>query len=498
MRPDPRATRHTSSDPSGPVRRTGRPPAESGPGLLETPAASTSGAPPSHPAPLHVQQQKLLRYAFGAFWFVLVPVLLAYFTVVLLKPSDPSALPEGGFDRLRWLVNDQQFPAGIVFFTLYEMLLYQLRHSLPFADRLGVGGRSDVPKAVRRDYEQAAHLLDEAERILRKNRRSIERDVPSNARGELLDALNELRHAFERPKFDADSFDAAYARAGTLVSRHLGRWQKSEVREYVESIGIAIGVALLLRAFVLEAFKIPSGSMLPTLQLQDHIFVNKFAYGPSIPLTDVRLWEDLPPERGDVMVFEYPDPNPDNAGTDYIKRVIALPGDTLQVEDGHPIINGWKVPNCRVGDYEYREGNETRVKRGELFVEFLGDESYLTLFEEEHYGQRSEGPYTVKPGEVWVLGDNRNNSADSRQWFGGRGGGVPYANIKGRALFVWLSFGSDGGLTTDRMLLNVMGHPRVPAGAPPEIVNAIERCVAGRPPVEQTTPPAPGAAKRKR
>jgi signal peptidase I len=270
----------------------------------------------------------------------------------------------------------------------------------------------------------------------------------------------------------------------------LGQWQKGELREYVESILVAVGVALLLRAFVVEAFKIPSGSMLPTLQIQDHIFVNKLVYGPSVPFTNFRVFNNLPPKRGDVIVFEYPDPNPNAERQDFIKRVIALEGDTLEVSGGHPIINGWQVPNCRVGNYEYREGADTHVKRGDLFVEFLGEYAYLTLFEDDRSDGR-QGPYRVKPGETWVLGDNRNNSSDSRAWFGGRGGGVPDANIKGRAMFVWLSFGSDGAVTWDRIAVNVMGKPRLPKGAPQAILDSIERCVRERPPPEQSLPPPP-------
>ncbi len=111
--------------------------------------------------------------------------------------------------------------------------------------------------------------------------------------------------------------------------------------------------------------------MLPTLQIQDHIFVNKLAYGPAIPYTNLRLFNSLPPARGDVMVFEYPDPNPNNERQDFIKRVIALEGDTLSVESGHPLINGWRIPNCRIGEYSYHEGTDSSVKTSELYMEFL-------------------------------------------------------------------------------------------------------------------------------
>ncbi len=446
---------------------------------------------------------KLYRYVFWPLWFVVVPLALATATVWLLASGD-GALPEGGLGRFRWFVQDQKVPAIIVFFTLFEMGLYHFRHSLPWADKMGVAGRSGLPSDLRRDYEQAGQLLDEARRILRKHGKAVSRELAAKNREALTASLEALESAMLAEPFDADAFHQSYDRAAELVNRNLSRWQRGELREYTESILIAVGVALLLRAFVVEAFKIPSGSMLPTLQIQDHIFVNKFAYGPTLPFTKNRVLESLPPARSDVMVFEYPDPNLRNPRQDFIKRVIALPGDTLEVEDGHPIINGWRVPNCRVGKYSFDEGDSYQ-KQGDLFVEFLGERSYLTLFE-GNFGEdsgprrprRVEGPYHVEAGEVWVLGDNRNNSADSRAWRHGRGAGVPFGNIKGRAMFVWLSFNNRGddflGVTWDRLFSSVMGHPHLPKEAAPELVAGIERCLAQRP-ANTTPPPAPPPAR---
>jgi signal peptidase I len=427
---------------------------------------------------------KTLRFLFWPLWFVLVPALLGYATVTLLAPSEDFQ-PTSALERLLWLVRDQRVPAMIVFFAIYEMVLYRYRYRLPLAAHLGTGLRSDVPRELRHDFEDAVHLLEEADRLLRRHRAAIERHVPVASREALSDALEALRDEVDRQDFDASAFMSAYERASELVGRHLGRWRKGELREYVESIAFAMGVALLLRAFVVEAFKIPSGSMLPTLQIQDHIFVNKLTYGPVIPFLNHRVLPSLPPKRGDIMVFEYPDSPPDDR-QDFIKRAIAFGGDTLEVDAGHPIINGWRVPSCRVGSYNFSEGSGFGVKRGELFMEFLGDYSYLTLFEDVAFTGR-QGPYKVKPGETWVLGDNRNNSSDSRAWYGGRGGGVPDANIKGRAMFVWLSFGADAAVTWDRIFTNVLGRPRLPKEASPELVKGIDRCLAQRP--QQTLPP---------
>ena len=429
------------------------------------------------------QSPKLYRFVVWPIWFVLVPLVLAHFTVRLLSPG-PGFEPVTLIDRLLWAIDDQPIPATIGFFTLFEMLVYHYRHLLPFA---GPDQRKDVPREARREIERAAQLLDDADRVLRRQRQAFEKSVAPSAREELMDSLETLRRSMTRAPFDATAFADAHERAARLVQKHLGRWQKGELREYVESIAVAIGVALLLRAFVIEAFKIPSGSMLPTLQIQDHIFVNKLSFGPVVPFTSYRMFDSLPPSRGDVIVFIYPDSPPDAPSQDFIKRAIALPGDTLVVEAGHPIINGWRVPSCRVGEYSYSEGSDMPEKRGELFLEFLGERSYFTLFEDNRSEGR-QGPYHVKAGETWVLGDNRNNSSDSRAWYGGRGGGVPDANIKGRAMFVWW------GVALDRLFMNVIGAPRLPKGAPPEILSGIERCLHERPPVSQTTPPPPAAS----
>jgi signal peptidase I len=182
-----------------------------------------------------------------------------------------------------------------------------------------------------------------------------------------------------------------------------------------------------------------------------------------------------------VIVFEYPDPDQRRERQDFIKRVMAIPGDVLEVEGGHPIINGWRVPRCLTGHYTYRETPDSAERSGNLYVEFLSGTAYLALYEDDHIEEK-EGPYHVNPGEVWVMGDNRHNSSDSRRWLNGKGGGAPFANIKGRAMFVWFPF--------DRLLVNVMGKPQLPEGASPEVVDGIARCLAERPADQDTFPPA--------
>lgn len=242
-----------------------------------------------------------------------------------------------------------------------------------------------------------------------------------------------------------------------------------------------------LRACVFEAFKIPSGSMTPTLQVGDHIFVNKFIYGPAIPFTRVRLWDNLPPKRGDVMLFAYPE----DPQKDFIKRVVGLPGDRVEVRDGHPVINGWKVPNCLVGTFEITEDVASSGPRrsGELFVEYLGNEAFLTFYDASvaaAFSGRTEGPFTVLPNQAFVLGDNRHNSHDSRTWFNGQGGGVPFANIRGKAFLVWMTLRKETRFGT-----LVMGRPRLPDDMK-HLDGAMEKCLRERPAVTEPPPATNG------
>jgi len=420
---------------------------------------------------------KYYRFIFWPLWFVVVPLALALVTLILLIPGDSAA----STSWIRGWVGDQKVPAAIVLFTIYELILNHFRHSLPFASHVGSAQQAKLAPETRRAYEHAGHLLDEAHRILKRHKRAIVRELPAGSREELAEAMAELRSCMKREPFDEGEFSRRYQRANDLVARYLGRWQRGELREYAESILIAVGVALLLRAFVVEAFKIPSGSMLPTLQIHDHIFVNKFAYGPTIPFSKTRLYDGMPPKHGDVIVFEYPDPDPHAERQDFIKRVVALPGDTLEVFNGHPVINGWQVPYCKAGS----------IEDSDLFVEFLSDYAYVTMSQSyEGRSDKDEGPFVAEEGELWVMGDNRDNSHDSRAWQ--QGGGVPFANIKGRAMFVWLSFGDGGSfpnITWDRLLTNVMGDPHLPKGTPQAVLDGVQRCLTQRP--KETWPPPP-------
>jgi len=191
------------------------------------------------------------------------------------------------------------------------------------------------------------------------------------------------------------------------------RKSQDRVREYAEAILWALVLTMFLRAFVIQAFRIPSESMLNTLLVGDFLFVNKFEYGPKIPFTHFRL--RLPavnrdPKRGDVIVFQYPN----NPSQDYIKRCIATGGQTIEVRDKKVMVNGDTLrepyvihidPATRPGGYDYRD---------------------------------NYGPHTVPPGELFMMGDSRDNSNDSRFW-----GTVKMDLVKGHAMFIYWSWDSE-------------------------------------------------------
>ena len=427
---------------------------------------------------------RLIRAVYWLIWFLSVPLLFACIMVWALTP--PSGVDQPGiFGWIQSAVREQPVPVGIGCFALMEMALGAVRRRLPLSKWAYPPLRPDLPPRMRGLFERAAALLDEADQIQSLHEKAIVREVSAKERTKLRESLDALKTSMRVQPFDEDGFIDALARADGEVDVHLGKWRKSEAREFVESILVAVGVALLLRTFVIEAFKIPSSSMVPTLLVGDHIFVNKFSYGPAIPYTHARVWTKMPPNRGDVMVFAYPE----NMEQDFIKRVIALPGDKLETtKDGHPIINGWEVPSCELGNYAY-DDNDTLPPHheGDLYIEFLGKEAYLTFYDRGRDPQVGHGPWIVPPGQVYVMGDNRNNSHDSRAWFGGVGGGVPYDNIKGRALFVWLSY-RETGIDWKRFGWPVMGRPKAPEGFP-QLQAAADKCLRERPSPEKSVPP---------
>jgi signal peptidase I len=200
--------------------------------------------------------------------------------------------------------------------------------------------------------------------------------------------------------------------------------------DLLKTWGPALLAVLVIRSVVAEPFRIPSGSMVPTLEIGDFIIVNKFAYGLRFPFTRVQLLPVGEPERGDVIVFRYP-PDPRD---DYIKRVVAVPGDLVMVRRNTLYVNGEQVRKEFAEDYRFVD-KHCMPEPAELYNETMDDKVHTVLYSPDYTSGLSEyGPREIQAGEVFVMGDNRDNSSDSRAW-----GTVPMDNIKGKALVVWLS-----------------------------------------------------------
>ena len=218
--------------------------------------------------------------------------------------------------------------------------------------------------------------------------------------------------------------------------------------EYAKSFFPVILAVFMLRSFLVEPFKIPSGSMIPTLQVGDFILVNKFTYGIRLPIVSKKLVEINSPKRGDVMVFHYPE----NPSVDYIKRIVGLPGDSIAYRNKKVFVNGVLQEQQQGGEYNYVESG-LKFVHTELYNENLDGRPHALLINPEapgiHLGAVAEFPHreacsytddevrcTVPDGHYFMLGDNRDNSRDSRYW-----GFVPDKMIVGKAFMIWMNFG---------------------------------------------------------
>jgi signal peptidase I len=209
--------------------------------------------------------------------------------------------------------------------------------------------------------------------------------------------------------------------------------------EYAKSLFPVIFLVLTLRSFLAEPFRIPSGSMMPNLLIGDFILVNKFNYGIRLPVLNTKIVEVGTPERGDVFVFRYPgskelgkdDPA---AGTDYIKRVIGLPGDTISVEENRVSVNGVPFGYAEEGVY-VGKGVSSEMTGSRIYSESMPGKSHAMLeMDGVPLGYRNNGTWVVPQGQYFAMGDNRDRSADSREW-----GFVPEQNVVGKAMVIWLN-----------------------------------------------------------
>lgn len=228
---------------------------------------------------------------------------------------------------------------------------------------------------------------------------------------------------------------ATAAAGGELAEEVRAKLDKEPVLvEYARSFFPVILAVFLLRSFLVEPFRIPSGSMIPTLLTGDFILVNKFSYGIRLPILNTKIVNIGEPKRGDVMVFRYPE----DPSTDYIKRVIGLPGDHIVYRDKTLFINGVEAKQRPIGPYtDFPTGIPLPSR---LEVEALDGREHNLVIHPGFFGRLERGEWTVPQGSYFVMGDNRDNSNDSRAW-----GFVPEENLVGKAFMIWMNWNAASG-----------------------------------------------------
>lgn len=216
--------------------------------------------------------------------------------------------------------------------------------------------------------------------------------------------------------------------------------QEPVIVDYSKAFFPVLLVVLILRSFIAEPFRIPSNSMMPTLLTGDFILVNKFTYGLRLPINNHKFVTLGEPERGDVVVFR----PPHHPEQDWIKRVMGLPGDRISYRDNVVSINGEPLPYESLGPYQ-GTGKGIEMSGAEELREQIPGREHLVLERTRlPFSDQGEGEWVVPPGHYFVMGDNRDNSEDSRYW-----GFLPEQNLRGKAFLIWMNI--DGGVNFSRV-----------------------------------------------
>jgi signal peptidase I len=460
-----------------------------------SPGESATSAPSAEIVP-HSPPRAVLRSLRGrtssraaqgvvrALWVGVIPALVA---VVFARHLAPDALAWAavGASGRRTVI------FGLLLFLLFSLLARYWRFHVPggrYASRLPAHLVPEERDACRLEEWAGWAALHEI-LVSPSTWQRLARTTDGADRRALEDRIAALGRALEegcRPEAEAAARSAAVLARDALAARRRG-----DAFAVVALAVFAAAAAFVLRAGAVEPYRVLSGSMLPTLEPGDRVAGNRLAYAPA----GSDGGRARTPLRGDVVVFRSGRVALGREGVPavMVKRVIGLPGDRIVMRGGVPVINDWVVPFCDAGPYLFVTSEpEVLSIRGRLRVEFLGERAYLTV---QSMTRAFDVPFVVPPGEVFVLGDNRSNSLDSRAWNEGRGGGVPGDAIEARADWFVTGTHRSGDVDLGRLLQPLDTRSRALHVEGLDVQGAEEgvtRCLSSRPAV--TLPPPPPIA----